>query len=178
LSLGYRARQFWNTLTATPSPEYLKDVRALLNPKQVEFFERLSPADQAHAIRVMNWLRRHGEDHPDLLVSALLHDVGKTRYPLSVWERVIGVVFSQIFPSQAEMWGAGELEAGSWKRIWLKPFVIARQHPRWSAEMVAQSGGSSRVVYLIRNHQNDMVSEMVSIEDMMLNKLQIADRNN
>jgi hypothetical protein len=178
LSLVYRARQFWNTLTATPPPDALENAQALLTPQQAVLFERLSPAEQAHAIRVMNWLRQQGENQPDLLVSALLHDVGKSKYPLSVWDRVIGVIFKKFFPSQAERWGAGELDGKPWKRRWLKPFVVARQHHDWSAEMVARSGSSQRVVYLIRNHQNYMASEIVSIEDAMLHKLQTADRNN
>lgn len=143
----YRVRQFIQSIWTISSPRDLQVVQSHLPTALQQLFERMSPADQAHSIRVCQSLLKQGHDDPDLLVAALLHDVGKSIVRPTVWERVLFVLANRIAPRQVLKWG--EAEVKGWKRA----FVIAHKHPEWGAELVAEHGGSPAAVDLIRNHQ-------------------------
>jgi hypothetical protein len=176
--LLYRARQFWHALGAAPSPASLEEAQSILNPAQMALFRSMQASEQAHALRVMGQLRSQGLVHPDLLVAALLHDVGKSCFPLNLWERVIIVLVRAFFPAKARQWGNGDI-SGDPKRYtaWRKPFVVAEQHPAWGAEMAIKAGVSSLAAALIRRHQNFFASKIVSLEDQLLVQLQAADND-
>ena len=120
----------------------------------------------------MSQLRQAGHTHPDLLTAALLHDIGKTRIDLQVWERVWIVLAKRILPRAIrQAWGAGA--ATGLKR----GLVVRAQHPAWGAEMVAAVGGRPLAVELIRRHQ-DKITAVVSEADQLLQLLQWADDQN
>ena len=120
----------------------------------------------------MRMLRDAGHNQPALLVAALLHDVGKTLLPLTIWERSLIVLASIFLPHQTAVWGQGE--AVGWKR----PFVVKMQHPAWSAEMVANAGSHTQAVELIQRHQDTIAPEEHSEEAELLRLLQWADDQN
>src|SRR5512144_2622625 len=104
----YRLRQFSAALFAKPAPEDLRQVEKFLSPQELALFARLQASEQAHSIEVFKSLQSGNGTHaqePDLLVAALLHDVGKCRYPLHLWERVWIVLAQALFPSRIEHWG-------------------------------------------------------------------------
>ena len=115
----YRTRQFWQalgaslTLGASLAPEDRDLVQALLTPGQIALFEGMQESEQAHALRVLHALLEQGEEHPDLSVAALLHDVGKSRFPLKLWERILIVLGQAFFPERAARWGAAA-ENAAW----------------------------------------------------------------
>lgn len=123
-------------------------VRAILTPAQMSLFTSMQDSEQAHSLRLLHSLQQAGENDHDLLVAALLHDVGKSRYPLRLWERVVIVLTKAFFPQKVHQWGQGSV------RGWQRPFVIAEQHAAWGAEMAAQVGASALSVALIRRHQD------------------------
>ncbi len=169
----YRAGQFWSALFTRPRTAELDTVRQLLTPRQFALFERMQPSEQAHAIGVMrNILARPERAHPDLLVAALLHDVGKARYPLRLWERVIIVLGRAVLPRRAQAWGRRQ------PRGWVRPFVVAARHPAWGAEMAAEAGVSPLARSLIRRHQDRVDRASNSLEDRLLAILQAADDEN
>lgn len=176
--LLYRTRQFWFALGAAPSPSGLEQARSILNPAQMARFRSMQASEQAHALRVMRQLRSDGSEQPDLLVAALLHDVGKSCYPLHVWERVVIVLVRAFFPSKAGQWGKGDIP-GNPRRYpaWRRPFVVAEQHPAWGADMALKAGASSLTAALIRRHQNLFISKVVNQEDQLLLQLQAADND-
>lgn len=145
--LPYRLRQLRNILTAGPlSDTAARDVAMLLSPAEQSLFALLTWADQWHSYRVVCDLRGAGYNDPDLLVAALLHDVGKTCYPLTAWDRTLIVVGGALFARRAEAWGAGPVDS------WRRPFVVRARHPDWGAEMAAAAGSRPAVVDLIRRH--------------------------
>lgn len=145
--IAYRARQFWKAVAATSDLEGLSEAREVLSPQLMALFLRLQASEQAHSLEVFRRLRQHNVVHPDLLVAALLHDVGKSCYALHLWERVLIVLAKTLVPHKVKDWG--QAEARGWKR----PFVIAEQHPDWGAALAAGAGASVRAVSLIRRHQ-------------------------
>jgi HD domain len=168
---AYRARQLWNALQAAPSQQDLDEVRAILSLGEMELFERMQPGEQAHSIAVMRRLQVQPDVEQDLVVAALLHDVGKSLYPLRVWERVMIVLVGAISPARLARWGKGEPHG------WRRPFVVAMQHPAWGADLAARNGASPLAVELIRQHQNYLHVQAVYSTETLLRKLQAADGN-
>ncbi len=166
----YRIRQFWQNLTAVPGGKALAQANAALSPSLMGLFSRLQAGEQAHSLAIFHQLCEQGENNQDLLVAALLHDVGKTRYPLQLWERVWVVLGKTFWPKRAREWGRAQ------PRGWKKAFVVAEQHAAWGAEMAAQAGASALAVSLICFHQDRRpVNHPGSLEDQLLYRLQRLD---
>ena len=171
--LRYRLWQFWQIVTAVPlSAVARSEVAAVLTANEMALFEQFSLNDQWHSYRVMKMLRDAGHVQPPLLVAALLHDVGKTKLPLSIWERSLIVLATILLPGQTAVWGQGE--AVGWKR----PFVVKAQHPAWSADLAAQAGSQPLAVRLMQRHQDTIQPEDNSTEAELLRLLQWADDQN
>ena len=170
MSFTYRIRQFWWNITAEPLPEQLQqEIRNVLSPAESELFGRFQPTDQWHAYRVYRSLQDAGHHQPDLLAAALLHDVGKTKVHLSVWDRTITVIADRLMPQKASGCGQGDLQ--SWKR----PFVVRSCHAQWGAEMAQSARSSALTINLIRRHQDPLPQLPQSAEDERLRLLQWAD---
>jgi hypothetical protein len=169
----YRLQQFWHGLTAEPLPGAAHaEIAAVLNDREFELFRRFSAGDQRHSYRVFCTLRAANHTHPELLTAALLHDVGKTRAPLSVWERSLAVLAQAFLPGKVAAWGQGKAQG------WRRPFVVKAQHPTWSAEMVRAAGSGPLTVSLVRRHQEELSEVAMTEEDRLLQHLQWADNQN
>jgi hypothetical protein len=191
----YRTRQFWHILRLAPSERDLDLVQSVLTPAQFSLFSRLQPGEQSHSIKVFTKLAGAGESNSDLLVAALLHDVGKIRYPLKLWERVWIVLGQNFFPSLSKNWAKRDLDAPHPAHFWARPFVVAEQHPAWGARLARQAGGTNTSIALIRRHQESLPpsdllrsqgegqnlssqrAESHGLEDCLLQKLQAADND-
>lgn len=174
----YRTRQFWQSLGPAITPEELKQARALLAPSQKVLFDRMQRSEQAHSVRVLRSLLDQGEEDPDLLVAALLHDVGKSRFPLRLWERILTVLGKVFTPRYAQRWGAMRTGEEGVPRGWRRAFVVAVRHPDWGAELAGGAGASPLTVKLIRRHQEKLSvsgGRNLSLEERLLLKLQSVD---
>jgi putative nucleotidyltransferase with HDIG domain len=143
-----------------------------LTPALLALFDAFRPAEAQHSLYVLETLLHMGESNPSLLMAALLHDIGKTRYPYTLPERVIVVLTRKFFPTLAKRWGAGD------PQTWRRPFVISQQHPAWSAEMVAQAGADPLTIELIAAHQRKMDHAPQDETERLLAALQAADDEN
>lgn len=170
----YRVRQFKQAVLAPELGETeLAEVQAILSDAQFELFLRFDRGERWHCYRVMRTLRDADYDQRELLQAALLHDVGKTCSPLSVWDRSLIVAVKKVMPGKTAVWGQSSAQG------WQRPFVVKAQHPAWGAEMAEAAGSSELVVSLIRRHQDDLVETDVSDEeDNLLCLLQWADDQN
>lgn len=177
MRIQYRLNQFWNAIKARPGAGQVVEAGQVLNPVQVELFLEMQPGEQAHSLKIYQDLVAAGENNQDLLAAALLHDVGKSRYPLAVWERTIIVIARAILPGKVSEWGKGS------PRGWRRPFVIAERHAEWGAEMAAKAGSSSLTIDLIRRHQKKILSESVSgkpqqsVDELLFLLQQFDDQN-
>ncbi len=90
-------------LTAFSRPIDYALVESILSPELTTLFKRMRQSEQEHSIRVMQTLRSQGHDQPNLMVAALLHDVGTSRCPFTLFDRVLIVLVGRLL---------------SWKLIW------------------------------------------------------------
>jgi len=167
-----RIRQFWHYLGWAFTPPDLEKAGSILNPKQMALFNQMQTTEKHHCLNVLSKLLRAGETQSDLLVAALLHDVGKVKFPLRLWERVWVVLGKTFLPYQVKTWEAGPPTRKSRLK---KSFAITAQHPMWGAEMAAEAGNSSLATALIRRHQEPIPEQPKTTEDQLLRKLQQAD---
>lgn len=171
LSPLYRVWQFVQALSARPlSPAERRQISVHLTPDQLALFDRMGTHDQRHSLQVLRTLLEDGQAQPDLLAAALLHDVGKARYPLRLWERPLVVLTRSFRPQIVRRWGREPAPRG-----WKRPFIIYEQHPVWGAEMAAAANCSPLAVELIRRHHEPAGD---SIDDRLLADLQAADNAN
>lgn len=174
----YRIGQFLQALTARPlTGSEWKEISPILSSAQQALFRRMPTNDQRHSFQVMRFLVRAQEENHDLLAAALLHDVGKSRYPLRLWERPIVVLARLYRPIIASRWGG---QVSGVNKGWKRPFVIYEQHPEWGAEMAASAGCSPLTVWLIRYHQEpaERLKSGNKAEIALLWALQRADNAN
>ena len=168
--LPYRLAQFWRLAFPCLDALPLDQVFPYLSPAQQTLFRRMSAGEQAHAIRVWQRLIAAGARESALLLAALLHDVGKILYPLSVWERAIVVLAQSLAPEQWRRWGRGEA------RGWRKPFVVAVRHADWGATLAAQAGAPPLAVLLISYHHTPPAQAPRTLAPLLA-ALQQADDN-
>ena len=181
VGIFYRLGQFWRGWRARPLPdEALERITAVLTPAETVLFGQFSLSDQQHSYQVLRTLQSAGQSHPDLLAAALLHDVGKTRAPLSVWERSLIVLGQAFVPGKTAVWGQGGVDS------WQRPFIVKAQHPAWGAEMAQTANSRPLTIELIRRHQDTLpetpalsgAEVAVSETDQLLRQLQWADDQN
>ena len=168
----YRIVQFLRNLWDAPTQVDLQLVRDYLPASLHSLFFCMTSADQAHSIRVCRALIEQGYRDPDLLSAALLHDVGKTVISPHILERVLYVLANQIAPERVLRWSEAE------PRGWRRAFVIALNHADWGADLVAEHGGSSTTVLLIRRHQSGPEPGQPESDLRLLSLLQAADGGN
>ncbi len=167
---AYRVRQFFRALTAPLVREDPTPVERTLTPRQRALFFRMSPADQRHSLAVYRALEREGPQPHDLLVAALLHDVGKAAAPMPLWVRVAVVLLDRLAPRLLDRLAAGEAQG------WRRPFAVYRRHAEIGARWAAEAGCSPRAVALIRRHHQP-VDRPRGEMDRLLQRLQRADGN-
>lgn len=149
----------------------IDDTRAAeyLSPAEYALYLSMPRASRQHHQRVMDALLREGHNHPALMKAALLHDVGKMRYPFSFFDKSV-VVLAKIFVRERfARWGAAEPSG------WRRRFVISAQHPAWSAEMAAAVGMEALALELIERHQTPLAAEPQTDVERLLVLLQAAD---
>src|SRR5688572_9042909 len=116
---------------------------AYLTPPLMALFLKMRRSERFHSLRVLRSLLAQGDVPPELAIAALLHDVGKTRYPLMIWQKTLPVLVKLVSPALVERWSSGD-----GKNLLLRPFVVYVQHPAWSAELLAAAGAPERAVWL------------------------------
>jgi len=107
----HRVWQFFRALFARPlTPAEWEEIKLVLARAQQALFLSMGTGDQRHSLHVMHTLLARGETNRDLLTAALLHDVGKSRFRLRLWERPVVVLIQLCRPIPAHRWGAASTD--------------------------------------------------------------------
>ena len=144
---------------------------ALLNEKERQLFDHQSEIDQKHSLRsVMRLVEIEGPDaHPDLVVAAALHDVGKTQSQLGVLGRVVATCASAICGlGRVHNWGHKA------RGTMLHRISVYVTHPEIGARMLEEAGSSKLTVTWARDHHKTL--EESSLEKTLFATLAKADR--
>src|SRR5215210_1129475 len=144
LSLLHRPRQGLKALFRR-SNEDVSDVLANLTTAQQQAFRALPHYDQVHLRTVYVTLIEDGERDDDLLLAALLHDIGKVGFGTHVRlvDRVATVLLRRLAPSLLAR--LARLPASGWRR----GLALSVHHPELGAALAASLGCSRRTCWLI-----------------------------
>lgn len=172
-SAVYRIGQGLKALLAFTQPVDVELVARYLSPALMALFNQLDRGEQLHSLAVLRDVLAQGETPPDLAVAALLHDVGKSRWPINVAQKTTAVLVRAWLPTAYQRWSRG-----SALNLWQRPFVVYEQHPAWSAELLRQAGASEGACWLVAHHAESPDQwrghELVGL----LGRLQQADNQN
>lgn len=173
MTAASRIRQGVRALLADARPVDDRLAVEHLAPPLLAQFRRLRRGEQVHSLNVLRQVLAQGAAPPALATAALLHDIGKLRYPLAVWQKTLTVLARAILPAQFRRWSQGSAD-----HFWLRPFVVSVQHPRWGAEILTQNGASPDAIWLAARHADD--AEQWSDHPLytLLKRLQMADDAN
>jgi hypothetical protein len=141
----HRVEQLIGHLTARVGPDEAAWARRILPDTAWPLFDAMPVADRRHGLDVVQRLLAAGQDDPDLLVAALLHDAAKGRR-LRLWHRVAGVLLEALAPRALARLASAEPQPGSWRY----PFHVYVHHAELGAEAARAAGCSARSVAFIR----------------------------
>ncbi|MYE31591.1 MAG: HD domain-containing protein [Chloroflexi bacterium] len=144
--LGAHVRRFFRGFRGTLTPDETGTVEALLSPEEFQCFCALQGREQRHAVDVLRHLQAHGAPSDDLLVAALLHNVGKGHIRLH--ERVAYTLLAMFTP---RLLARVALPDG---RGFRGAMAAQRDHPALGAEALAAIGVRPRVIELVRGHHD------------------------
>ena len=145
-----------------------------LSAKQMVLFRQMSRTEQLHSLNVLRSVLAQSAQTPhDLAVVALLHDVGKSRYHLAVWQKTISVLVKKFLPALN-----AQLSADNKLTFWNTPFVVRQWHPQWSAELLSEADSAASVVWLAKHHADKAEQWHEHPNYPLLIRLQQADDEN
>ncbi|MFQ3566086.1 MAG: HD domain-containing protein [Aggregatilineales bacterium] len=168
-----RLRQGVRALLAFSQPVEADLAAAYLVPPLLHLFSAMRRSEQLHSLNVLRAVLAQGETPPELAIAALLHDVGKSRYPLALWQKTVPVIVRALSPAMQ-----AKLSNGDPSVLWRRPFVVYAHHPAWSAELAASAGAPADAVWLIEHHQQDDALWHGHRLHHLLKRLQAADDAN
>ena len=95
-SWGHLARRFvWSLRVAPLSTDELQELAGLIDERTLQAYLRQNDADQRHGLEAARYVRaRNGRS--ELVVAALVHDLGKRQARLGIAGRVIASVLARL----------------------------------------------------------------------------------
>jgi len=174
MSVRTRIRQGVRALLAFSTPVDGALAAHYLSPTLFELFQKMSRAEQLHSLNVLRDVLAQSTETPaDLAVAALMHDVGKSRYHLAVWQKTVSVLTEKFAPQTF-----AELAVGDTLTRWRAPFMLRLQHPEWGALMLTEAGASPCSIWLVRHHADPLSQWQGHPNAALLARLKAADDAN
>ena len=169
----YRIRQGLRAVFAFTQPVEIPLAAEYLTPELMALFQQMGRSEQLHSLNVLRDVLMQGSTPRDLGVAALLHDVGKSRYPIGTWKKTLAVVIRAISPGLFERWSRCNPA-----NLWYRPFVVYVEHPQWGAELIAVAEASETAIWLVAHHQESAEQWDNHPLVPLLRRLQQADDSN
>ena len=169
-----RVRQGIRALLARITPVDFSLAQQHLTAKELDAFQQMARAEQLHSLKVLRDILDQNEAAPDALaVAALLHDVGKSRYHLAVWQKTVSVLIKALAPQLASTFSQDETIS-----FWRAPFALHEHHPKWSGEILRACGSDAIAIWLAEHHQENAENHQGHPHHGLLQRLQRADDAN
>lgn len=165
-----RLRQGLRSLFAFAFPVDLEAAAQVLTADQLTLFCRMTRGEQLHSLSVLRDIEAQGPTPPELAAAALMHDVGKSRYHMRVWQKTLVVLvrglshrlYLKLAHSSEQHWLA-------------RPFVVAQYHGAWGAQLLAEIGSDERTRWLVAQHDKNPEKYRDHPDYPLLVRLQQAD---
>ena len=174
-TITYRIKQGLRALFAFRADVDDALVRRHLSGPEYDLFKTMARAEQLHSVHVLrSVLAQSPETSPELATAALLHDVGKARYHLAVWQKTVSVLAESFAPGLFN-----KLSTGDDLNWWRAPFMVRQQHPAWGADMLTAIGSDPLVIWLVGHHARPLdAGEAPEAHLHLLARLKQADSEN
>ncbi len=167
----HRLGQGLGALFAFTRSADLDTARQHLKACEFDAFRALSLSEQLHSLNVLSHvLKADAAAPPELRAAALLHDVGKSRYKLALWQKTVGVLVEALAPKLYR--GFKEEEK---IRFWRAPFIVRQRHAAWGGQILRACGSEPAVIWLVEHHQDDAERHRDHALHGLLARLQTAD---
>ncbi|MEQ8672974.1 MAG: hypothetical protein RLP44_31135 [Aggregatilineales bacterium] len=169
-----RIRQGLRALFAFSQDADLQLAETYLNDAQLELFKQMKHGEQLHSLNVLRDVLAQAEDTPrDLAIAALLHDSGKIRYPLAIWQKTLAVLMRAGSISLYR-----RMSTGDPRNPFKRACVVAERHPVWSSELVMKTNASERTLWLVTHHADSLTQWDSHPHSKLLKRLKDADDAN
>ena len=167
----HRLAQGLRALLAFATPPDMALARQHLTLCELAAFRGLSRAEQLHSLNVLRAVLDAEPKAPRALkAAALLHDIGKSRRRLAIWQKTLAVLALACAPGLAERLGHDDSSSA-----WRIPFIVQRHHPKWGGEILRACGADADVIWLVENHQAEADVHRAHPGYARLRRLQAAD---
>lgn len=134
-------------------------------------FQAMSRSEQLHSLNVLRAVLDAQPNAPmALTAAALLHDVGKSRRRLAVWQKTLAVLFQSLAPALCQRLSREEAPS-----IWRIPFIVQQHHPKWGGEILRACGSDLELIWLVEQHQAETSEHQGHPAYKLLKRLQAAD---
>jgi putative nucleotidyltransferase with HDIG domain len=165
MSFYYRIKQFCWALNAHIGEKEANFIMEYLNPEEYGLFMRLSSSEQMHSIRVaknVQLLCENNEcDTRFLIKTALLHDIGKVRGRLNVFDKSVIVLLNYFTRGKIKKYNR------------IRKIDIYYNHGDIGCSLLKEYSANERMLYLIKNHHDEKIQD-----DEELNILRVCDNKN
>lgn len=162
-SLIKRTSQFLRAISTKIAPPDLVIIQQYLNPSEQALFFNMDPAIQKHcvntALTILNMpVERTGTNRSLLMKAALLHDIGKTRGSINLWDRVCYVLAKKVSGKLvSKLASPGHIHghrSSSPLARFRNAFYVHLHHPELGAKLAAKARLDETIIYLLRHHHN------------------------
>ena len=169
-----RVQQGIRALLAFATPLDLNLAQEYLSQAEFNAFQQMSRAEQLHSLNVLRDVLAQSDTTPHALaVVALLHDVGKSRYHLAVWQKTIAVLIKAFIPKLSSYLSHNES-----LNFFRAPFTVRKYHAQWSGEILSACQSDPIAIWLAEHHQEPADLHKDHPNYVLLCRLQEADDSN
>lgn len=149
-----RVKQFYINVTDIMKKEDYEYVKSILNKEEYDYFIKLLKSEQKHSVRnakdieyaIDNNLVKNPEivKHRDILVkTALVHDIGKIRKRLNVFDKSIIVILNKLTKGKLR-----NVEKS-------KKVQCYYNHSQYSYEILKEMNEDKLLLEIVKNHHNE-----------------------
>ena len=172
-----RVKQFFHAVTAKVSFADALYVREMLDISETVLFFAMSVEDQRHAIdvahtveRLYDKMRAEKKEKIDvelLVKAALLHDIGRVKGDMKIYQKALCVLLDKWDPKYARSLTKPKGEKGTLSHA----VFVYYNHPGIGAEKLEAINEDPRMVYLVgRHHSNKKDKESELYKELVLLK--------